>query len=90
MKARQNCLASLYFFRFQAARTICLNSFNPNLELFLIWNLESSSLVNAVFGVVDFLEFLLGCTAHIFAQCCYLVRMMLERHLAVSGLHLIV
>lgn len=68
MKARQNCLASLYFFRFQAARTICLNSFNPNLELLiLIWNLESSSLVNAVFGVVDFLEFLLGCTAHIFA-----------------------
>ena len=34
MKARQNCLASLCFFRFQAARTICLNSFNPNLELF--------------------------------------------------------
>ena len=34
MKARQNCLASLYFFRFQAARTICLNffNFNPNLE----------------------------------------------------------
>ena len=42
----------------------------------LIWNLESSSLVNAVFGVVDFLEFLLGCTAHIFAQCCYLVWIM--------------
>lgn len=69
MKARQNCLASLYFFFvFRQLGQICLNSFNPNLELLiLIWNLESSSLVNAVFGVVDFLEFLLGCTAHIFA-----------------------
>lgn len=59
MKARQAILASLYFFRFRQMR---------NLSFFLDSSfLESSSLVNAVFGVVDFLEFLLGCTAHIFA-----------------------
>ena len=59
MKARQNCLASLYFSRFRQMR---------NLSFFLDSSfLDSSSLVNAVFGVVDFLEFLLGCTAHIFA-----------------------
>ena len=49
----------LFFSRFRQMRNLSFFS------RFLF--LDSSSLVNAVFGVVDFLEFLLGCTAHIFA-----------------------
>lgn len=59
MKARQIAWRAFIFSRFRQMR---------NLSFFLDSSfLDSSSLVNAVFGVVDFLEFLLDCTAHIFA-----------------------
>ena len=57
----------LFFFVFRQLGQSVLTPLILIELLILIWNLESSSLVNAVFGVVDFLEFLLGCTAHIFA-----------------------
>ena len=52
--------------------------------------LDASSLVDFILGIVDFLEFLLGGTANILAQSCYLVGVMLERHLALGCLHLII
>ena len=52
--------------------------------------LDASSLVDFILGIIDFLEFLFCGTANIFAQSCYLIGMMLERHLAVGCLHLIV
>ena len=52
--------------------------------------LDASSLVDLILGIIDFLELLLVGTANILAQSCYLVGVMLERHLAVGCLHLVV
>ena len=52
--------------------------------------LDASSLIDLILGIIDFLEFLLGGTANILAQSCYLIGVMLECHLAVGCLHLIV
>ena len=41
--------------------------------------LDASSLVDLILGIIDFLELLLGGTANILAQSCYLVGVMLER-----------
>ena len=60
MKARQIAWRAFIFFPFQADEKSVFFFLDSSF-------LDSSSLVNAVFGVVDLLEFLLGCTAHIFA-----------------------
>ena len=52
--------------------------------------LDASSLVDFILGIIDFLELLLCGTAHILAQGCHLVRVMLQRHLAIGSLHLVV
>ena len=39
--------------------------------------LDASSLIDLILGIIDFLEFLLGGTANILAQSCYLVGVML-------------
>ena len=49
--------------------------------------LDASCLVDAVFGIIDFLEFLLSRTAHVLTQCSHLVGMMFQCHLAISSFH---
>lgn len=52
--------------------------------------LHSSCLEDSLLGVIDFLELFLCSSAYILAQCCHLVGMMLECHLAIGSLHLVI